>query len=540
MSAALNVRYYNNKEFLLFPASIGDYLDKDHLTHIIDEAVEQINLQPLYDKISPVGSPSYHPALMVKIWFYGYAAGVYSSRKIAEKLCSDVAFIYLAGMQKPDFRTISDFRKNNIEALKRLFTQILQICHRLGMTKLGEISLDSKVMKASASSARMYNEASIIQEQREVEEEVQEYLERTNKTDQQEDEKYGANNSGSELPIDIRRKDVRISKMKKILNELQQAQEKLKGQGQSAKSRVNLTDSDARFQKDKKGIITGYKAEIAVDAKERVIVANDVTNENHDYSQLIPMIDQVLENIEEIELRADPPEQDSRRADNNCCETALGNNNQDTHPFKVLADSGYHSGSNLSKLEQGKYKGRIDLYCPDSRSPEKEKGVGPDRDSPFHKSKFTCKGNTFICPGSKVLNCVGKETVNGTTYSLYQCRDCRSCQHYGQCTTNKKGRTIHISEHQNLIERMRHKLSTKEGRDIYSRRKSSAETAIGNLSQNMGFRGFLLRGLKKVKGEFSLMCIAHNLRKIARFVKQKGINSRRLFEFSESMPIPDG
>lgn len=103
----LNIRPYSNKEYLLFPPFIGDYLPKEHLSHVIDEAVEEIDLTPYYRKISTVGNPAYDPALMIKIWFYGYATRTYSSRKIDDKVNTDVAFIYLAGMQKPDFRTIS-------------------------------------------------------------------------------------------------------------------------------------------------------------------------------------------------------------------------------------------------------------------------------------------------------------------------------------------------------------------------------------------------------------------------------------------------
>ena len=115
---SLNVRPYNNKEQLLFPASVGDYLSENHLAHVVDEAVDEINLQPYYNKISDVGNPPYHPALMIKIWFYGYAIKTYSSRKVEEKTHTDVAFIYLAGMQKPDFKAISEFRRKYIEQLK--------------------------------------------------------------------------------------------------------------------------------------------------------------------------------------------------------------------------------------------------------------------------------------------------------------------------------------------------------------------------------------------------------------------------------------
>jgi len=162
LNNSLNVRYYNNKELLLFPLSIGDYLRKDDLAHVVDEAVEEIDLTPYYKKNSDVGNPPYHPKLMIKIWFYGYCVKTYSSRKIEEKLYKDVAFIYLVGMQKPDFKAISEFRRKNLTELRNSFVDILQICHRLGMTKLGDISIGSKVMKANASADKTYDEKALI------------------------------------------------------------------------------------------------------------------------------------------------------------------------------------------------------------------------------------------------------------------------------------------------------------------------------------------------------------------------------------------
>jgi len=120
----------------LFPANLGDYLSRDHLAHVVDEAVEHIDLSSFYKKLSTVGNPAYDPKMHVKLLFYGYATKTCSSRRIDDKVQSDVAFIYLAGMQKPDFRTISDFRKNNVCELRSAFVEIVKLCRALGMTKL--------------------------------------------------------------------------------------------------------------------------------------------------------------------------------------------------------------------------------------------------------------------------------------------------------------------------------------------------------------------------------------------------------------------
>jgi len=520
MSTNINVRPYNNKEQLLFPPSVGDYIPKDHLSHVVDEAVDEIDLEPYYKKISDVGNPPYHPALMIKIWFYGYATKVYSSRKIEEKTHTDVAFIYLAGMQKPDFKAISEFRRRNLTELKNSFVDILEICHRLGMIKLGEISIDSKVMKANANASKTYNEKELIKEREEIEKAIQEYLDKANQIDLEEDQKYGSDKRGNELPEDIRDKEHRLKKMKQVVEQLKQAREKLK---ETNKKKINLTDEDAQFQKGTGKIVPGYRAEIAVDSKEQVIITNDVTNEQNDCPQLIPMIDKVLENVKEI-------------APDRFCE-----DNQQKEKINIIADAGYSSGNNLNELEKEQYKEKVEPYIPDTtgENEDHERGKGYDKNSPFHRSKFAYnkKENSFTCPAGKILHYVGKYMFHGVPYHIYENNiDCKSCPHYGKCTTGKKGRRISISEYQPLIDKMRQKLSTQEGKKMYLIRKITAEPVLGNLSQNLGFIEFLLRGVQKVKGEFSLMCSAHNLLKIARFVRNLGRSLKELLNNPELIP----
>lgn len=511
----LNIKPYNNKEQLLFPASVGDYLPKGHLAHTVDEAVDEIDLGPLYKKISPVGNPPYHPALMAKIWFYGYATNTYSSRKIEDKLNTDVAFIYLAGMQKPDFRTISDYRKNNAKELKELFVQIVQICHRLGMTKLGEISLDSKVMKANASADRTYNEKKLVKEQKIIEKAIKGYLERATQTDTKEDELYGHNKRGNELPENICAKKERIKKMKQEIHKLKQAYEKLE---KSDKDKINTTDEDAQFQRDKSRIIPGYRGQAAVDSKEQVIIANDVTSENTDTSQLIPMIDQIIENVKELK--------ENKQEDN------------EEENIKLVADSNYSSGPNLAELEKEERK-HIEPYIPDDKYTAKERGHTTDEDSPFHASKFLYdkEQNCLICPEGKRANFINEIKHRGKPYLFYKFRDCKNCKNFGKCTTDKDGRNVGISKYIHLIYKMREKLSTEEAKQIYAIRKITSEPVFGNMSHNLKFRAFSLRTLRKVKGEFSLMCTAHNLIKIRRFITNSGKSLKEMLNVAASQPL---
>lgn len=514
MQTDLNVKPYNNKQLLLFPASIGDYLAEDDLAHVVDEAVEEIDLTPYYRKISPVGNPSYHPVLMIKIWFYGYATKTYSSRKVEEKLHKDVAFIYLAGMQKPDFKAISEFRRKNLSELKNSFIDILQICHRLGLTKLGEICIDSKIMKANASISRTYGKEKLAREREKIEKAIQEYLEKVNETDNEEDAKYGADGRDNELPQDIRNKGERIQRMRKIAKELKQIHEKLK-----ERKSINLTDTDAGVQKDKSRNIAGYRGEVAVDSKEQIIVANDVTSKTADTQELIPLADQAIANIKR--LKAIKPYQDS-----------------EGERVKLIADSGYSSGENLAELDKKK---EIDTYIPDMRYQGKLRQHKTDEGYKFHSSNFIYnkEGNYCICPEGKSLNFMKVLRHNNKEYLAYKCSECKGCRYFEICAKSRKTKYIWVSKDRHFVERMRQKLSTKEGRKTYGLRSITVEPVLGNLSQNLGFREFLLKGLEKVKGEYSLMCTAHNILKITKFLRQHRISLKESLSMSELLAVAD-
>ncbi len=482
---SLNVRNYNNKDKLLFPAAIGDYLPKDHLAWVIDEVVEQLDLSCLYKKVPSVGNPSYHPKMMLKILFYGYATSNFSSRKIAKGLESDVAFIFLSGMQKPDFRTISDFRKNNADELPRLFIQIVRLCHKLGLVGLGHISLDSTVIKANANRKKFCDKKELLEEEQLIREKMQELLNTAQATDDEEDNIFGTNRRGDELPEELRDPNIRLEKIREAKKKLEE--ESLK--------EINLTDSDATFQKHNSRLIRpGYRAEIAVDEKEQIIVACDCINEANDTRQLVPLLEEVTSNLPEASTQ---------------------------ESIVVTADSNYSSIDGLTKLEAKKY---IDAYIPDAKYQAQKNGNLTDEDSPFHKKHFIYnpEKDVYLCPHGKELTFKRRKFDKGgaSPASVYGCNDCRSCKYFGICTKSRTGREIRAYDNIELLYEMRKKLDTADGKTIYKRRQAIVEPVFANIKHNLKFREFLLRGLKKVKAEFTLMAIVHNIQKIAKFLKK--------------------
>ena len=488
----LNARPYNNKVGLLFPAYLADFLPEGHLAYLIDEVVNSLDLSALYRKVSPVGNPSYHPLLMVKVLFYAYAVGLYSSRKIARALETDVAFMFLAGFERPDFRTISDFRKNNLAELRDIFKQIVAICYSLGMVELGNIVIDGTVIKANASVARTYDAERI-------EREIKGILVAATKIDEAEDKELGVEARGGELPEPLRKRKERLERLRAVMVK-------------EGKGKINLTDPDANIQKLKGKKEPGYRFEALLDKKERVMVACDTTDEQADNKRLLPVLEQLEENLPLVVAAKGDGE------------------------IKLSGDCGVGGLDNLKALAaRPKYNG----FIPDSQFQAQERGKLTKEDEPFHRNKFSyvSSGDYFICPDGEVLLFKGERKDRGKECRVFQAADgvCRSCQYFGLCTKNKRGREIYLPKDEHLIEAMREKLRGAEGRAILKERKAIIELVFGDIKFNRKFIMFLLRGLRKVRGEGFLLGIVHNLLRIYHYLRRcdKGIKEMLAMRVAE-------
>jgi transposase len=437
---------------------------------VVNDVVNNLDLSCLYVKISSEGNMPYHPKMMLKVLFYSYASGIFSSRNIAKALGENLALIYLAAWQRPDFRTINNFRLHNLKELEDLFVQIVHICQQLKMVKLGHISIDGSKFKANAADRRTYD-------RKRIEKEMKRLLDKAANKDLEEDVLYGFNKTGDELPEEIRNRDHRIKKLKQIQEQLDKEDKK----------KLNATDPDAVFMKTKGGIKTSYNAQTSVDENVQIIVAAEVTNEPNDLEQLLPMIEQTEQNT-------------------------------DASISILSADAGYSSAKNLEKLEPL----TIDAYIPDDTYQSRTRGK---KVSPFDKDKFIYdkSADVFTCPAGKVLNFWHIKQDKCSEYRVYRCKECKQCQHFGQCTTSPGGRSIWHRVVDEKIKAMRSKLDSESGKAIYGKRKHIVEPVFGHIKSVIGFTGFSLRGLKKVNGEFKLVAIAHNLKKISKWGYKKGL-----------------
>lgn len=336
-------RPYDPDQLLLLPPSLRDWLPPGHLAYCIADVVDGLDLSAIsevYEREAR-GYPPYHPALMVKVLLYGYARGVRSSRRLARACVEDVAFRVLAANNTPDFRTISEFRRRHLPALAALFQQVLRLCRRAGLVTLGTVALDSTKVQANASKHKAMSYARMERAERELEATVRAILEEAERVDLAEDQRFGPDRRGDELPEELADPVRRLEKIRAAKAALeaearqaaeakQQAWQDRGGRGRpprapaaarpAPKAQRNFTDPDSKIMQGPDGFLQAYNAQTAVDVRSQVIVAHDVSNQPADTAHLPPMVEQVIRN--------------TRR-----------------RPRRLLADAGYCAEANLAYLD---------------------------------------------------------------------------------------------------------------------------------------------------------------------------------------------
>lgn len=330
------------------PSSPLDWLPEGHLAFFISDTVDNLDLSAFYEPYEGDGrrNSPFEPRMMVKILLYGYAVGTISSRKLAKKLYEDVAFRFLAGENFPAHRTIAEFRQQHLAAFRELFVQVVRIAKALGLVKLGTVAIDGTKVKASASKHKAMSYGRMQKEEERLRAEIEELTSRASQADVQEAPLYGAENSGEEIPEELKRREERLKKIREAIGRLkirQAEEDRQAGRSPEKKSRAkrpfgepeekkqdNFTDPQSRIMKTSSGFDQCYNGQLAVDAESRLIVAAEVTQSAADAEQLLPMLEK-------------------------CCETAQG------VPQEVLADAGYRSEDNLQALENKQIDGYVSL-----------------------------------------------------------------------------------------------------------------------------------------------------------------------------------
>jgi transposase len=438
----------------LLPPSIQDWLPEKHVARFVVEIVDQLNLQPLKASYSGRGSQAYNPEMLVALLFYGYATGVFSSRKLERSTYDSVAFRYIAANKHPDHDTIAEFRKRFLPELTRIFVEILTIARQMKVFKLGKVSIDGTKVQANASKhkALSYGHACKLEER--LEAEVAELLQKAESADNADIP------DGMDVPAELSIRRERIKAIKEAKAEIerraaeryaeeqrayeakiadrakkeQETGKKARGKkpqpptaGPTKRDQVNLNDSESRIMPTSGGgFEQAYNAQAGVDTETMLIVTTHVSQAPNDKQELEP----ALTNLSRL-----PP--------------TLGT------VTDLLADNGYFSENNVKLCEENKVASYIAVKRESHHWPLMERFQDP----------------------------------------------------------------APLTDDANAVDTMKHRLKTKSGKAVYATRKSTIEPVFGIIKSVMGFRQFLLRGLDAVKGEWDLVCIAFNLKRLYALAK---------------------
>ena len=379
---------YNPDQLYLLPPALRDWIPEGHLALFLSDVVDTLDLESIFDDYEQGdgrGQPPYHPAMMVKLLIYGYCMGKPSSRKLERASYEEVGYRVLCAEQHPDHDSIAEFRKRHLKALAGLFVQVLRLCQKAGLVKLGHVALDGTKVKANASKHKAMSYDRMCKAEQELEQEVKRLLELAEKVDGAEEQEYGQGKRGDELPAELARRESRLVKIRQAKAELEEeareraeqaaaqaqakiAERQLKEQqsGQKARGRKpevvdpqqavpekkaqrNFTDADSRIMKDGAtgGFVQGYNCQAVVDSHAQIIVAAALTQQANDKQQLVPMLLAVEKNTGE-------------------------------KPAKASADAGYFSQAQITDNQlQG-----IDLYVAPERAKTREEDRGGWRSGP--------------------------------------------------------------------------------------------------------------------------------------------------------------
>ena len=322
---------YDPDQQLLLPAALREWLPDDHLAYFISDVVDQLDLSSVTARYEGErrGGPPYHPRMMVKVLLYGYCVGVASSRRIAQRLHEDIAFRVLAANNTPDFRTISDFRKDHLGALSGLFLQVLAFCQRAGLVKLGHVALDGTKVRANASRHKAMSYRRMKEKEAQLAAEVAELLRRAQEVDDEEDRRYGKDKRGDELPEELAFREGRLEKIREAMAALEaEAQAAAEAEGKEHpgvpddKAQRNFTDAESRIMPAPGGrdFLQAYNCQAVVDHAHQVIVAARATNQSSDKQQAAAMMQETIDNVGAV-------------------------------PREVSADAGYYSAKAVDELQ---------------------------------------------------------------------------------------------------------------------------------------------------------------------------------------------
>jgi transposase len=469
----------------LFATNVFDLLPHDHQCFVYEDIFEQLDTSSIEQKYSVRGQNAYHPRLITGILIYAYSQGIFSSREIEKKCHEDLSFMFISHFNCPNFRVLSDFRKDNYEFFKECFKQSALLAMEVGLASLGHVSLDGSKFKANTSKHKAMSYGRLKAKEKELTEEIEALLAKVAKCDEEEDEQY-QDKTGYEIPEELKIKEQRLTTIKEAKEALENREQELNpGKVIDDKKQISFADKEARIMGKKGDFDYSYNGQISVDEDNQIIVGQHLTQNANDKQE----VDTALEVIKET--TGDLPD-------------------------KMSLDNGYMSGDNLESFD-GK---DIDVYIATGKGEKRDQRPIEDSNRKIKKSDFSYNEDRdcFVCPAGNTLEL---KSVNSDGKKIYQAAkaECDACPYRDRCCGSKRGnsRTIITDDKEPLRQKMNEKMEQQSSKEIYKKRKKIVEPVFGQIKNN-GFRGFSLRGYEKGSGEFSLACTVHNFKKIVKAI----------------------
>ena len=457
----------DRSQTLLFPERLEDYIAPENTVRFLDAFVAKQDLAGLgftKARCADTGRPPYDPAMLLKLYLYGYLHRVRSSRLLEAECQRNVEVIWLTGKQSPDFKTIADFRKDNLKAIRALTRQFILLCRQLDLFGGQLLAIDGSKFAAVNARDQNFNADKLKDLIARADAHLAEYLAQLDTADAA--EPASASLSKSELAAKIA-----------VLQERQDWHKELLAQLDAEQKQVSVTDPDTRKMPTAHGTVVGYNAQLAVDAKHKLIAADDVTNEGTDLHQLADIALQAKANLE-------------------------------IKQAEVLADTGYYNAAEVSRCTE---HGLTPFIPKADTSANTARGL-------YGKSQFTYDAlkDVYVCPAGQELTYRFPTYELGREIKYYRTNRCKTCALKSRCTSNKGNRTITREANEHLMEAMAQRMQAQP--EKFKLRKTLAEHPFGTIKRWFGYTHFLLKGLPKVQCEWSLTTLAYNLKRVLNLV----------------------
>jgi transposase len=454
----------------LFPECLEDWINEENPVRVIDAFVDELDLAELgFAGVDPeaTGRPSYHPAILLKLYIYGYLNRVQSSRRLESEAGRNVELMWLLGRLAPDHKTIADFRKDNGASLRKLCACFVELCREMGLLATASVAIDGSKFKAVNNRDKNFTRAKVERRRAQLEQSVARYLSQLDTADRQE--------PSEALAVKVTRLKQKLTKLKEQMNKLAVYEKQMLA---APDQQLSLTDPDSRSMatSGRGSGVVGYNVQVAVDTEHHLIVAHEVTNSGSDKAQLANMAKQAKAVLNSETLEA-------------------------------VADRGYFNSPEILECHEA----GVTVTLP------KPLTSGAKSEGRFGKQDFAYLRDTdeYRCPAGERLVYRYTNEEDGKTLRRYWTTACPNCSLKSKCTTGPE-RRITRWEHEHLLEAVQERLDANP--QAMRQRRETVEHPFGTIKQRMGATHFLTKTLPKVAGEMALSVLAYNLTRVINIV----------------------